>query len=99
MIRDECAAGAAVMVAFLTHGSLDRSETAVRAAESRAVLTGLGVAERRIMHLGEAIGAGDGALSRAHAQGRGMSGAQEGFSTARNTMASRNRPGTSLKKR
>ena len=62
VIRDETQAGAAVTVAFLTHGSLDGSDGATRAAESRAVLTGLGVAEARIQHLGESIGAGDGAL-------------------------------------
>ena len=62
LILDEAQAGVAVTVAFLTHGSLDGSDAATRAAESRAVLRGLGVAESRIQHLGELIGAGDGAL-------------------------------------
>lgn len=63
LIRDECAAGAAVHVCFLTHGSLQGTPAEVRVRESRGVLAGLGVGDAQVMDLGVRDGIFDGGLA------------------------------------
>ncbi len=63
VIRDECAAGAAVSVAYLTHGSrFGAGSGEERIRESHAALARLGVAEPRIAELGAELGIHDGDL-------------------------------------
>jgi LmbE family N-acetylglucosaminyl deacetylase len=63
VIRDECIAGTAVAVAYLTHGSrFGAGSDDGRMQESRLALAHLGVAESRIAELGAGTGIYDGEL-------------------------------------
>src|SRR5690348_7175756 len=63
LIRDDCTAGAAVHVCYLTHGSVYGADAAQRAAESRRVLSRLGVAGEHVADLGREQGIFDGELA------------------------------------
>lgn len=71
LIRDDCAAGAAVHVCYLTHGSVYGADAAQRAAESRVVLDRLGVAGEHIADLGLEQGIFDGELAEKAGQALG----------------------------
>lgn len=64
--------GRSIHCAFLTDGTAYGSDSAVRNAESRAVLTGLGVPEENILFLGTEHRLADGALFRDLDRGYGV---------------------------
>jgi len=77
LIRDECAAGAAVHVCFLTNGSLDGTPPEVRMRESHGALAGLGVGGDRIAELGAQTGILDCGL--AESAGAALSALERGY--------------------